>query len=682
MNRMRTIIIMLLLLTAGMAAARQASDYVPVIDVVEPAVLRLGYSSAPMLGGDVHVTAFGQDPNNSSGLASGYRFLLVEAVVELEGVPVVIDDRATYDLHGAGLLAFDGDGWSDWSPLDRGLAELHFPDLAAGMTYLLGLQVMDEHGLVSTALTYGATVHNFTVDEATAPTLLVREHLLGEHVFLGPSGLEQTDIASGQPLSFRWAGDASWYGGAVASYRWGWDLADPDDPDDPGWNGPAGLDEEHTRTGEIGFDAGMHRLTVDCLDTAGHLTRAAWILSVVPVPAWEDRLPVLLVDDVRDQVSNLWPDATGAIAYDRDAYRDQFWNDVLAPVAGWRSGVDVVDVESDGDPTLRDAVMYQTVIWSTAAGTQSSIARQFSQRDSWVWLDSFVANVGHLFLAGSGALMNFSPTTDGDVGMLWVMPVLYDSMESPRTCDFQPRALSFGPAPDGDGGLMPEGVRRYGHRSAGMSLVNQLVPATFWLSGTQCGYGEFDVRRRCAGTKAVALDADFAAAHGAAGALQDTVAIWDAIDWADAAADGIPDLGLTYAFGALDEVYDFNATSRPSPWAPQELDDGSPVLEPMWRVVPRYDRIRALEHAAGNTDWPAGLDVDALCSAWTVDPATGATRNAGAPIGVLSHKHAAGKPSGRADVYWGFDPYRMDHAAMTDAVRWVLGEHFGHELER
>ena len=45
--------------------------------------------------------------------------------------------------------------------------------------------------------------------------------------------------------------------------------------------------------------------------------------------------------------------------------------------------------------------------------------------------------------------------------------------------------------------------------------------------------------------------------------------------------------------------------------------------------------------------------------------------------GALSHKFEATKPTGLGDVYWGFDPYRFDNAQMTEAIRWVLREHFG-----
>ncbi len=39
------------------------------------------------------------------------------------------------------------------------------------------------------------------------------------------------------------------------------------------------------------------------------------------------------------------------------------------------------------------------------------------------------------------------------------------------------------------------------------------------------------------------------------------------------------------------------------------------------------------------------------------------------------------KPSMKADVYWGFDPYRFDHEETKKAIRWVL-DYFGLQVGR
>jgi len=45
----------------------------------------------------------------------------------------------------------------------------------------------------------------------------------------------------------------------------------------------------------------------------------------------------------------------------------------------------------------------------------------------------------------------------------------------------------------------------------------------------------------------------------------------------------------------------------------------------------------------------------------------------------MSYKMVEDKPSGKADVYWGFDPYRFDQNETKKAVRWVL-DYFGMQI--
>ena len=44
--------------------------------------------------------------------------------------------------------------------------------------------------------------------------------------------------------------------------------------------------------------------------------------------------------------------------------------------------------------------------------------------------------------------------------------------------------------------------------------------------------------------------------------------------------------------------------------------------------------------------------------------------------GFFSWNMVEEKPTEKADVYWGFDPYRFDQEETKDAIRWVL-QYFG-----
>ena len=53
-----------------------------------------------------------------------------------------------------------------------------------------------------------------------------------------------------------------------------------------------------------------------------------------------------------------------------------------------------------------------------------------------------------------------------------------------------------------------------------------------------------------------------------------------------------------------------------------------------------------------------------------VSEVTGRSYNDGVPMGVFSYMATPTKPSGLADVLWGFDPAMFDHEKMKDAVLW------------
>lgn len=76
-------------------------------------------------------------------------------------------------------------------------------------------------------------------------------------------------------LRFAWEASAD-PGLEIKAYRWGWDLIDPDDPNDPGWSGPAGLgDENRSAVWEWNVTSGaVHQLVIHCWDSEDHLTRA------------------------------------------------------------------------------------------------------------------------------------------------------------------------------------------------------------------------------------------------------------------------------------------------------------------------------------------------------------------------------------------------------------------------
>ncbi len=128
---------------------------------------------------------------------------------------------------------------------------------------------------------------------ADSPTLTVwGTPGFGNWTFNGPDPTPvELVLISDDPdgIAFNWVGDASAYDGTLDGYRMGWDLNDPEDPNDPGWIHPGfgPWQESEPRV----FNNGFHAFTVEVQDTAGAMTRAVfWVHVRVSVDV--ERLPL------------------------------------------------------------------------------------------------------------------------------------------------------------------------------------------------------------------------------------------------------------------------------------------------------------------------------------------------------------------------------------------------------
>jgi len=671
-----------------------ATTLAPTVRLFTPSSLGSGYSAARRLPPTFIMGWTGSDPDFETGVPTRVRYLLKQAL--LPRGPGSADDlwittAYEYNQFKDELITFNDPDWSDWIPFAQEAEDRQTPFTleestadGAPIYYLFALQAQDTAGARSLDLSYAGTVHNFRIDNLQRPQLTIRETFLGEKNYTGVGGenVAAQDIAQNQPLEFSWTADASGYGGIITGYRYGWDVEDLTDDEDPGWAVQFGTTSANIEAPITSFDSGLHTLTVEVLDNSGQLTRGTVRLSVVPVPEPADQSPLLLIDDVLDQGSNLWPNRTGTQSLNEDRFRDQFWETVLSRVSGWSPTADVIDAETQQEWGYRDVVNYRTLLWTTARGSETYIRRTFNPTGSeaFVWLETYLSNVGNLFLAGSGSVNNFQYYLNGNVGNIWMYPVIYDTDDAPRTCSNQNRYLSFGTREDEDNNIIIRGREAIGYRSLGLAVTSLVIPQTFWLSSSTCGDGGFHTKRNCMGTKAVILDPDFKSQFVTNQTFPDTISIWTQIDYADLDVVGIPSPSANYTFGRDDEYYDTNPTSRPTNWAPQQREDGSAMVVPMWRAYTRYDWIADQHLANGDSDFPDGLNLTTICGAWSIDPATGRTYLDGVPMGVITYKTADSKPGGRADMIWGFDPYRMEHEEITNALYWALGDHFELDL--
>jgi hypothetical protein len=409
------------------------------------------------------------------------------------------------------------------------------------------------------------------------------------------------------------------------------------------------------------------------------MTRIVYVLSVVPIPDPSSQFPLLLVDDVLDQNSNGWPAEDGMTPLDRDEFRDAFWEAVLAGsggVEGFSAARDIIDTESE-PLEFRDLVNYRLVVWTTRYTVGNFIWNNFKPLSTGEqpvnWLEFYQQQAGNVFVAGSRAMNTFVEERT------WMIPWIFDTDEEYLECSGNTYAVGFGEQELPDGSTILRGTLRYPYRSLGLAMLDHVTPR-FNIYG-ECGFGSTGSGARnaaCAGTKALALDSDFAAAHPPGGAFPDTIFTEAVIDWRDQNPDHYEDLN-TFTWGN-DEFYDGNITDRTTPWSPQDCD-GMACVEPMFRIHSRFDWVDVMHEDAGDPDWPhnvfTGEELEERCGRHGLDGTLDNALTSGQTVGFIAHKYDAMHPSGVGDVVWGFDPYRFDHTHITSAIQWVLGQHFG-----
>ena len=649
-----------------------ATTIAPSIQVTTPTKLAVDYREAQSVPPTFTIGWTGQDIDFELKVPTKVRYLLKRIPSDLPP----ITDREAYLEYKDQLISFSDPAWSDWISYKwyRSEREAVFhlePDESALRSYyLFAIQAQDTAGAVSLDLSYARTVHIIYVDDSKTPVMTLEESFLGDCTFSGEKGYMYFDIAQGQQLSFSWQASAEGYGGEISGYRFGWDV-DSNDPNDPNWGITLGNTPSHRRTTAV-WDSGLHTLYVECYDTSNQRTLIRWDLSVVPIPQGTSRSPILLIDDVVDQNSLRWPSAaTGGKPLYQDKYRDAFWLNVLDGPGGvkdFKHGAHIIDTQDSDQLGYRQAVAFDLLLWTINRSDNYMFnAFNLGSGVGFSWLETYLREVGNLFLAGTGAMRTFHTSSN------WIYPVVYDNTEGWVTCSDGDYRQSFGFSTNSEtGAITVIGRTKFPYRVMGVSMTDLISPPRFLGNWKTCAFG-FDRSIQCTGTKAILLDQEFKDKYVNAGDIPDTLFIEPVIDWRDARED-IPDLRTKYHFGAEDEFYNHNISGRTSNWAPLFADDGSPIIEPMFHVYARYDWWLDKALATGSPVFP---DLT-FCGTETFNKETGRTIVDGAPVGVISHRMGV---TGIPNVLWGFDPYRMEHEKMTKTVRWVLKNHFGVELE-
>ncbi|UCF05281.1 MAG: hypothetical protein JSV33_15420 [bacterium] len=250
--------------------------------------------------------------------------------------------------------------WSPWiwynEPNDSGKQTILGDDevFRLNRIYFFAIQAKDEAGAVTSVFDYRFNVFPFMPLSHSGPRLRIYSTYFGRFEFIGTNySPAKVKIMPGFPLKFVWEGDASYYGGYIATYRYGWDVEDLSLPED--WDVYASPD--HTGTPEKKFYMGVHTLYIEAIDNFGTKTLAQIEVSIFPLAM--DRT-LLWVDDFP---SGEFPQKDYAMPTEKA--HDEFWLDICSRADGFEPDRDVFDCEfSAFSPDVEYIFRYKNIIWT------------------------------------------------------------------------------------------------------------------------------------------------------------------------------------------------------------------------------------------------------------------------------------------------------------------------------
>lgn len=666
-----------------------ATTIVPTCRVVYPNLSNQGAMTVPP---SVNVGWEGTDLDFDLKVPTQVRFLWKSAQYDTTptGDPSYIRTPHEFNLHRNEVLDFEDPDWEAWRGYDPqdDARRVQFPDQPDGEYFLFALQVRDTAGAVSIGRDYQIEVANLWIKRGNfRPEVNIGEPFLGQPTSSEPFN----QIAGGQPLNYSWNANADAYNGEIVSYRHGWDLIDPRDPNDPGWAVPPGLSRQNLFANEQSFQEGLHTFTLRVVDDSDQVRMINWRLEVIPFVARPNQLELLIIDQVIDPdgLTNNWVDQGGQ-PRNSERFRNAFWN-FLGQGSGGVSGVtwDRDWKDHREDVKYDDVVLYKTVLCYAQFNNRDQLMfRQFRPIDSvdkFVWLTPYQERGGNFFLIGGGSMESF---LEGIAN--YMTPIVFDSRQPIFVLDGQTFVTGFGTVRLPDDTVVPRGVRQYPYATAGIVSLDWTSPNTKYIYGRNVTT-RFDRKSECVGLKGIVLDPDFKTNHGIGpGVIADTMYTNPVIDWPDVANAIQDSLGLFNASFPFrnDEIYDANAGNRLDMSPLQDCEaieaPGGKCVEHMFRGISRFDWLREQKHAEGDLDWPHSIysdfDLDDGCGPRALTSYNGVTRSSsrlnGLGYGFVSYKVMRDKPFRRPDVYWGFDPYRFEEQDARKAIRWVL-QYFG-----
>jgi hypothetical protein len=267
--------------------------------------------------------------------------------------------------------------WSPWvyykAPDDSGKSWTT-PPQAIGSRMMLAVRAKDEAGAITPVLDENFNARRILFSfRSTGPYFEVFNQYMG-NVSTKSCKTPATilDLPSGVPIDFRIFAYAQDYGGIVSGYRYGWDIADLDDPEQ--WDvdyTPFTADRdtrgyENARIPARTFYIGTHVFTAEVLDNSGFCSRVEVKVNIVPFTLERN---LLIVDDFKPDLAGGagWNDPGGRGGLPNDAEHDAFWLSMVENLDGFDGIVDVIQVTKDSTVPLTKIANYKSIIWSASS---------------------------------------------------------------------------------------------------------------------------------------------------------------------------------------------------------------------------------------------------------------------------------------------------------------------------
>ena len=350
--------------------------------------------------------------------------------------------------------------WSPWiwylAPGDSGRSTTIGDDeiMEENRSYVFAVQAKDEAGAVTALFRGDQNARRFGVSQKPGPLLKITEPFLGGFLFMGPNlNAAKVELPPAVELNFCWSADASFYGGEIRSYRYGWDIQQLDDPTQ--WDVTAS--PYHRCAPGRTWYSGIHTFFVEAVDNGNMVTLGRIQIEIIPFSMERD---LLWVDD--------WALGSPLANYmlPGEQQLDDFWTGICSRAGGFIAERDVYDCAANNNryPEIRTVGKYKNIIW-TFSNAQLGCLKQvikFTPESSIGQGTQLTVNYLAIFLAKGGHLWTEGRADLASGGLSVIFPV---PPEFPASFKFDMTANAEDTS----------GVNCLGHRDFCITLVDKIL---------------------------------------------------------------------------------------------------------------------------------------------------------------------------------------------------------------